>query len=389
MKKYIFILMLLGIVACLVQGNWPAAAGLGLVLFIWLAAETRARTRFRFLKGRGFKEAGFSLGANPAQLEIAWDGSCALFTTLDGAMSMRDAAGRELWKRPAEPGMLAILPLPGGSCYYATGDELAFCDATGRVIRRLSFLPPPFRQSYRIHLSRDASTLMLHTPWFLQFADPQLDGLGARIACEETGHYMKYAGLSPSGDRVFFAGAKLLEESTEARWGSWKRVEGAWAMDWSQAEEHYSNSHLRSASFSADGSALLLELHREGYEFRVLNLDGSLRLRKAGVEHPVLSPDAAFVAWDSAAEGLVLASARDGKKIWFHKSGETIRHKRVDESGGALALEGRHLRRLGPDGTMRWEAWFQTDPYRFAASEDGRVMALLYQDQGAMLKLPA
>lgn len=388
MKKYVFIILALSLLASVALRAWAAAAGLALGTFAWLAWETQLRTRFRFVQGRGHHEAAFELGAECAHFEVATDGSCAVFATLDGSLSMRAFDGREIWKRPSEPGILALLPLPGGACIYALGSELVRVSPQGNVEARMEFDAPPFRQSYR--LLAGPGGVLLHTPWFLQFFHPDLSEAGQRIRCEDTGHYMKYAAWSVQGDRVFFAGAKLLEEeqSTEARWGSWKLDGGAWVADWADAADHYGNSHLRGLGISRDGTTLSLEIYHERYEARLLNKDGSLRLKKESAEHPAMSPDASLLAWESQADGLVLGDGADFKKIWIRKTGQRIRHKAVAEGGDCLVIEGRSLLRLNRDGAPVWEGVFRTDPFRISASADGSTLALLRQGKAAIFRFP-
>jgi hypothetical protein len=389
LKKYFFIFLVLLLLFALFLKYWTAAFFVAVFSFAWLSRENSERTQFRFLKGKGFREINFDLGADPAQIAIAADGSAALFVTVDGAMSMRDASGAELWKRPLEAKTLAILPLSGGSAYYAVADEVVKTDARGYVVARLSFAPPQFLQSYRLLLSKDSSSLLLHTPWFLQFMDPDLRALGPRISCETTGHYMKYCALSQHADRVFFAGAKLLEEeqSTEARWASWQKRDNEWIPDWAQSKESPGNSHLRGLAFSPDDSAMILELYQEGYEFQVLNSDGSLRWRRVGGEFPILNSDASLILWENPFEGVTLTDLNGQKKLWSHKGEEKIRHKTVLEDGRSLLIEGRRLMRFDRQGGLQWEAWFQTDPYRFESSADGLKFALVRKNKGAILSL--
>jgi hypothetical protein len=391
LKKYVFIAFCLGITFSLAFSQWGAAGALMALLFSWVFLENSRRSRFRFLQGTGFDEASFELGGDPAQMEISADGSCAVFVSSDGSMSMRSAKGVEIWRMPCEPGILAWLPLPGGACYYAVGDELVLLNPEGQVVARLPFDPPPFRQSYRLSLSGDASTLMFHTPWFLMLLSPDLKGESQRVDASEAGHYLKYAAISPAGDRVFFAGAKLLEgeQATEARWGSWKKSRGKWGPDWAQAAEGEGggNSHLRGARFSADGAALLLELYQEGYEFRILGPDGSLKWRRAGVEHPVLSPDASLVLWESKIDGLVLADTSNREKLWSMKPQARIRHKQLASDGTSLLLEGNRFKKIGRDGSELWQALFKADPYRITPASGSAKFAMVYMNRCGFLSL--
>ena len=386
MKKYVFIAGSLAVLGALALGAWLLAATAFTALFIWLAFETRLRTRFRFVAGKGFSEIGFDLGSEALQVEMSADGKLAVFITKDGTLSLRDGGGRLCWQRPAEAGSLALLPFGEASCFVAVGDELLRLDGRGAVTARLPFSPPPFKQSYHLLLSADQRTLLLHTPWFLQFAAADLSALGPRISCEDTGHYLKHCAMSPDAGMVFFGGAKLLDEGqgTEARWACWTEKDGAWSAAWSHREEAYSNSHLRQVTLSADGGTLLVELYREGYEFRVFERNGDLRWKRAG-EHPVLSPEGSLVLWHNPYDGQTL-SASDGSGNRFVRPGtEAIRHRGVDGQGDCFVIEGRRLLHLGADGGLKGEAQFANDPFRFASSQDGMALLALNKNQAAFV----
>ena len=240
-------------------------------------------------------------------------------------------------------------------------------------------------------LSADGGTLLLHTPWFFQFFALNLQSAGQRVSCEETGHYLKYAAISGRGDRIFFAGAKLLEEeqSAEARWGSWVFQHGIWKPDWAGAAESYGNSHLRGVTISQDGKTLLLELYQERYEARIYNSDGTMRMRKEGVERPSMSPDAFLMLWENKADGLVLGDMKGKLKLWNRLGVEKIRHKTVDNSGKTFAIEGRRLLRLEQNGDLLKEAWFNADPFRMVSSTDGSMLAVVRQSKGGFVGLPS
>ena len=161
---------------------------------------------------------------------------------------------------------------------------------------------------------RTASTLALHTPWFIQFAARRtLSRLGQRIRYEEAGHFLKYAALSADGLGLLLAGALLLEEDEEsnaagmeARWDYWTRdAQGQWSQAWAKAYESYNNSHLRGVAIQ--GSTLLAEVYQAGYEFRLYRPDGTPLWERPGGERALLSPDGRYLLWQSAYEGIQLS----------------------------------------------------------------------------------
>jgi hypothetical protein len=386
-KKYIFLCLVV-----LAISGFFIRSGLGLgvlaLLFAWLARENALRTRFKFFRAAAGRERSFDLAAAPAQMEISSGGKTAVFVTLDQAMSLWTQAALS-WRRPLEPKTLALLPLDDGACYYAVDDSLVLVDDQGRTTARLAFEAPQHRQSYHLLLSADKTTLCLHTPWFLQFAKADLSALKGRVSCEETGHYMKYAALAPDASRVYFAGAKLLEEAeaTQARWGCWSQDAGAWVPAWSQAEEAYGNSHVRGLSLSQDASTLVVELHREGYEFRVLDKDGKLVWKRAGGENPCLGVDGGLLCWENPFEGLTLTELSSQKKLWARPSSEKIRCKAMLQDGSVLALEGRRLVKIDLKGEIVWDDWLETDPTRLSLSISGSAMALLAPGKAALVGL--
>jgi hypothetical protein len=381
-KRYVFILWIGALLAALFFSR-PVAGALAVGLFVWLAYETRQRQRFRFLAKHREAERVLTLGPD-LHLALASRTEAQVLTVEHGPVLSLHAfnSGALLWRRPFEAAPQAVLCGPGGRLYYATETELVSCDAQGHDGARLAFEPPLFRQSYSLHLSADGGTLALQTPWFIQFAAPDLSRLGQRIRYEEAGHYLKYAALSADGKGLLLAGALLLEESEEAtagmeaRWDYWTcDTAGLWTQAWAKAYESYNNSHLRGVAIQ--GRTLLAEVYQQGYEFRLYQPDGRAVWERPGGERAVLSPNGEYILWQSHFEGLQLSRVADKQQLWARKSEEQWRLKAVDDQGRCFLLEGRHLLVLDSSGQVRWEDWFKHDPSQFSLGPQGRLCVAL------------
>lgn len=394
LKRYVFLLLLLALLAALGLRAWGWALGAGLALFAWLAWETRERLRFSFVARRACPELDLGLESELQALAVSAQAPWAL-VVLDGpgqrvSLLDLDAPGPR-WTRAFEGRALALAARPDGKVLWASEDRLHLCGLDGQDGPSLAFEPPLFRQSYRILLSADGRRACLHTPWFIQSFDPDLRGLGPRLRYEDAGHYMKYAVLSHDGGRLYTAGALLLEPEEggagmEARWDAWDLQAQAWNNAWKRSYESYNNSHLRGLGLSADGSLLCAEVWQEGYEMRLHRPDGSELWKRAG-ERPVPSPDGGLLLWESRFDGLVLTRPGDGGAVFKRPVQARVRFKAVAQDGTCLVLEGRHLRLLGPDGNQRWGAWFKADPQHLGLGPGGRLVVAGH-GRAAVLRLP-
>ncbi len=384
----VFISLLAGVTVAYAAFGWKTGSLGVLALLAWLAYETRQRTRFRFCATGVSCEANFELLRPAALVRISAKGRAAAFVSADHGVSLYNSSGKLCWSVQWDEKILDVLPLENGACYLAMEGALLLVDAQGSESARQAFEAPPFIQSYHLGLSGDGSVLMLHTPWFLHFFSADLQSESGRISCEQTGHFMKFAALSPDGMRVYFAGAKLVEDEgrgTEARWGCWAKDPEGWHAQWAGAEESGYNSHLRGLALSADGRRLVAELYCGGYEFRIFDSDGNLLWKRSG-DHPVLSPDGSLVLWEDPSAGLTLSVVDTREKSWSRRSEDRVRWKAVSDLGECLALEGRRWVCSSRDGAQKWSVWLMNDTDHVAAA--GGSLALADGFRGAMVRLP-
>lgn len=391
-KKYLFLFLLLGAAALLWNGQGWVALAVLLLLFGWLGWETKLRGRFAFVAQRRCPERIAELGGDLQAVAVSRTAPWALLVQAGPTVTRFELnAGTADWSRNFEAGAMALLLRPDGCLLWADEQCLHLTDAQGRDQASLVFEPPLFRQSYSLLLSTDGKRAVLHTPWFIQAFDPDLKALGPRLRYEEVGHYLKYALLSSDGQRLYTAGALLLDEEEggagmEARWDAWDLTADAWVNAWKQSYESYNNSHLRSLSLSEDDSVLCAELWQEGYEYRLYRPDGSQIWKRAGVD-PVLSPQGKLLLWESHFEGVVLTRLEDHQTVYARKFEEKVRLKALADDGSCLILAGRQLCILGPDGQQRWEAWFKTDPSALGLGPAGQ-MAVIRDSHAGSLHLP-
>lgn len=391
-KKFVFLAFCLAILALAVLGLPKSALLAAALLFLWLLQETRERSRFAFVAGRRCPEQGVDLGEDLQAIAVSRDAPWALLVQAGPTISRFGLRYGSLdWTRTFEGGAMAMVLRPDGRLIWAGEDRLHLSGDDGVDRAQLAFEPPLFRQSYRLLLSADGRRAFVHTPWFIQSFDPDLGALGPRLRYEDAGHFMKYAALSPDGSRLYTAGALLLDEEEggagmEARWDAWDLADGAWVNAWKQSYESYNNSHLRGLSLSDDGGLLCAELWQEGYEFRLYRPDGSQLWKRAG-EHPVPSPQGSLLAWESPFEGVVVTRLSDRQDLYKRKFEEKVRLKALAEDGSCLVLAGRQLCILAPDGSLRWQAWFKTDPRALGLGPDGLLAAIRWGRAGS-LKLP-
>jgi hypothetical protein len=370
LKKFLFLALAAAVLLALILGRHALAAALAVLLFGWLALETRVRTRFRFLdRARG--ERGLECPAEVGDLRCDFS---AVFIQGRGRLSVLPMDGGAAWSRNFDPAPLAVLGLPGGRLIRAAEDRLHLCDARGRDQRSLDFDPPLLRQGYRLVADADGICAALATPWFVQVFDTDLASLRGRIPYEEAGHYFKYAALAPGGAGLLTAGAFLLEQedggSTEARWDWWEpRGDGSWERRWKQSRESYENSHLRGVQ--VHGSTLCVELWHSGYSFLLQRTNGSALWERRGGEKPVLSPGGAMLAWEEGPGRLVMGRAADGTELWEWRPKELIRLKRPLDDGSCLVVEGRCLRRFDAQGRQAPERWLKNDAEHLAAGWNG------------------
>jgi hypothetical protein len=397
-KKFVFIvwlLLILGLALGALAGLAGAAAA---GLFMWLAVETQRRRRFSFLAQHRSLETDITV-SEALHLGLASQlSSHALLVEHGPKLSLATFGSQRLgWHREFSTPPQAVLSGPEGMLYYATDDALVLCDKQGRDAARLSFEPPLFRQSYALHLSADGSVLALQTPWFIQFASPDLSRLGQRIRYEEAGHYLKYAALSADGKGLLLAGALLLDgpedeaegetkSGIEARWDYWTCDEkGHWSQAWAKAYESYNNSHLRGVAIQ--GSVLLAELYQEGYEFRLFNPAGEALWERPGGERALLSPSGAYLLWQNHFDGLVLSQVEGKQKLWARKGDQSIRLRAVDDQGRVLLLEGRQLSVLDRQAKLLWQDWFRVDPEQLSLGRGGRL-CVVSGDRAGLIQVP-
>lgn len=389
MKKYIFLSSVFVTLAALLAGRFDVAGMAFGLLFAWLLLETKRRQRFRFLVGPGVKERIIDspgvLTVTPSPLAeryLAWGRS--------GAAMLRWPDGGVQWQRPLDGVPLALLPLDDGSLIYALADELVRLGPQGHGGTRRAFTPPLYRQSYKLHLSEDGATLVLHTPWFVQILPADLSGDGQRLTWEEVGHYIKYLALTPDGASLLLAGALLLEDSPgiEARWDCYRRQsDGRWAPAWKGAYESYNNTHLRGLQSLRQGGLYLAEVYQEGYELRFFDQDGAAVWKRAG-EKPVFDPSAAWMLWENPLAGLTLTAWEGKEKRWALKPEGPLRWKQVAADGSSLCLEGQALCGRAVDGSPAWSARFVNDPQQFCVSADGARWAVWSRDKLGFISVP-
>jgi hypothetical protein len=392
MRKHVFLAFIAATGVALGLRAWMPAAGLFALGFTWVLWETHERTRFSFIARRACPEGHVRLGSAVQALAVSRTAPWALVLEAGPTVSLLGLLdGKVHWTRVLEGGALALVVRPDGRLLWASADRLHLTGPDGKDVAELAFEAPLYRQSYKLLLSGDGSRALLHTPWFIQVFDPDLKGLGPRLRYEEAGHYMKYAVLSDDGRRLYTAGALLLDEeeggaAMEARWDGWDLEDERCVNLWKHAYESYSNSHLRGLSLSADGQLLCAELYQEGYEFRLHLPDGSLRWKRAG-EHPVLSPQGAYVLWENRFDGVVLTRLADQQKVFSRAFEEKVRFKTVTEDGSCFIAAGTRLYKIGASGETLWEAAFRADPSDLALGPDGRL-AVFAGDHAAVLRLP-
>lgn len=392
-KKYVFLILLGSVVILGLQRRWAMAAGTLGVLVAWLLWETHERTRFAFVAERRCSEALMDLGADSQALAVSSNAPWALSVSAGPKASCVDLArGVVRWTRDFDKAPLALALRPDGRLLWASATQLHLAGKDGRDSAVLDFEPPPYRQSYKLLLSGDGRTGLLHTPWFIQAFDPDLGWLGPRLGYEEVGHYMKYAVFNPSGDRLYTAGALLLDEeesggaAMEARWDAWDLTPQGWVNAWRETYESYNNSHLRNLSLSEDGSLLCAEVWQEGYEFRLHRPDGALVWKRAA-EKAVLSPTGTVLVWESPFDGIVCSRVADRSTLWTRKFEDHVRFKRPLDDGRCLVVAGRNVLRLGSTGSVEWEAYLRTDPYDFGLGPNG-LLACVRLDKAGVLRLP-
>jgi hypothetical protein len=393
MKKFVFLTLCLLALAALVKSAWVWAAFFALALAGYVAWEHARRIRPRFLAGNAsataFSEQAFPMNGHLFALAASPEGGKVLVVGLDGHARLLDAGGVQIQDTRLGQKPLGLLLAESGRLYLALEREVVGVDAQGKVFGRLGFEPPEQgAQAYKLHLSADGGTLLLHTPWFVQWLDPDLGALGPRLTSQQAGNYIKYLELAPDGSFVFLGGALMLEEGAgvQARWARWSRNGSELKLEWQKEDESQDNTHLRALGMSRDGSCMFALVHRAGYEFIVHDPQGNELWRRQG-EDPVLSPDGSLMLWHNAFEGLTLTELDGRKKLWSRKPEAKVRLKQVDPKGRSLILEGRHLLLFGRDGKMVSDDWFQTDPHDLSLSESGTLLACVRQLQGALIKV--
>lgn len=392
MKKYIFLTGIFAALSLLALGQIKALLLVGAGLFIWLAVETQLRRRFRFLAKHPQRESGLSLPRLHVSF-VSEHSPHALLVEHGTKLTLaRFADAGVQWQKEFNETAQAVVTGPGGCLYYATETELVLCDALGRDQARLNFEAPLLRQGYRLHLSQDGSQLALHTPWFIQFAEPDLSRLGQRIRYEEAGHFLKYVALAPDGRGLLLAGALLLdvdEDSSagiEARWDYWTLgSDGAWTLAWAQSYESYNNTHLRGVAIQ--GQSLLAEVYQQGYEFRLYSPEGQAVWLRPGGERAQLSSDGSTVLWQNAFDELHLSRVADQSLLWKRKIVDHVRLKSVDAKGHSFLVEGRRLSVLDPAGNTLWEDWFKEDPSQLSLGPGGRL-CVISGVQAGLIRVP-
>jgi hypothetical protein len=393
LKKYVFLAWVLGLLAAAFSGRWAVASAVAGGLFAWLLLETRRRQRFSFVADGRCREALIELGGEIQALAVSQTAPWALLVQTGPQVSLLGLQdGRQRWTRGFDGKALALAARPDGRLLWAGEDSLRLAGPDGADGAGLGFEAPLFRQSYKLLPSADGSALLLHTPWFIQAVDPDLRALGPRLRYEDAGHFMKYAVLSSNGRRLYTAGALLLDEdeggggAMEARWDAWDLQGGAWVNAWKRAYESYNNSHLRGLQLSQDDSLLCAELWQTRYEFQLHRPDGTVVWKREG-EHPVLSPDAGLLLWESGFDGVVLARVADQAVLFKRQFEDQIRLKAVNSKGDCLIVAGRRLLILGPDGRQRWDAYFAQDPEHLGLGPQG-CLVVAGRGKAACLRLP-
>lgn len=391
-RKHLFLAALAALLATLFLRRWLPALAVFVGLFAWLLFETRRRGRFRFVADAPCPEQGLRMDAAVQGLAVSKQAPWALLVQAGPRAALVDLErGALRWQSGFSAPPLALLARPDGGLLWASEAHLHLSDAAGKELRSLPFEPPLYRQSYRLWLSADGRHAALHTPWFIQAFDPELGALGARLRYEDAGHFLKYAAFSESGARLYAGGALLLDPEEggagmEARWDAWDLRDGAWRNAWRQVCESYDNSHLRGISLSDDGRLLCVELWQNAYETRFYGPDGAL-LGRRSAEHPQLSPDGQRMVWETHFDGIAVGTPLGTEIVHQRRFGEKIRLKAPHDDGSCLVLAGRHLCVLGPDGGLRWDAWFKNDPQLLGLGPQGRL-ALALDAEFGVLQLP-
>lgn len=392
--RILFFTFLALLLAGLLTRQWVLASA-ALVSWVGLVArEYRRRLRPRFLAGNAtghrFREKPFLLAEHLFGLLVSGDGKFFLTVTLDGRARLQLENGGLVFDTMLEAKPLAMLLADDGRVFLALEKEIIGLDVQGKVFARLPFDPPEQgAQSYKIHLSADGGTLLLHTPWFVQWMKPDLSALGQRLTSREVGNFIKYLRLAPDGSFIFVGGALLLEEfvGVQARYACWARQPGgAYTLAWQKEDESQDNSHIRALELSRDGSRLLALVYRAGYEFTIFDREGNSLWQRQG-EDPVLSPAGDLMLWHNPFEGLTLTQLEGRKKLWSRKAEAKVRIKQLNGDGTSLLLEGRHLLLIGRDGQVVSDDWFHTDPHDLALAEAGSLLAVVRQLNGALIRI--
>ncbi len=369
LKKYVLVAGLLAWGAFLMAGRpaigWAVAAGLA----AWIAGETLARLRFRFV-ARGARESGCALPRPAADL-VCGDGVLAVHA--DGGWSLA-SLGR-CRGLPAAPRPLAAIPWQGG-VLAAYGERLVLRDAHGRTLREAAFEAPGLRQSYRLLPAPDGSGVLLLSPWFAAVFDGALERERARATAEGAGHFFKSGALAPGGGGMLLAGTHRVEEDGEplrARWGWWgPGTGGGWMRLWEASPGGVEPSHVRGVQVSDDGSALCVEWWLSGYGFEVRRPDGGTLWRRDSGERPGLDPTGTRVAWESGE--LLVMSRVDGTEIWRRPCSQRPRLKRALADGGCLVVEGNRVLRLDARGGPLQEAILAREPEHLGLDGRGRLV---------------
>ena len=391
-KKYVFVGVLLTLASTFVLGHWIVGAGVIVALLVWLAVETKKRTRLRFLAGNPsgsvFKEVLIPCGDRVDQLVFSAQGQGAAAVSSDGSIVLFDRAGRLLAQYKLEKAPLAVLPAKDLIGIYISDEtHIRLLGLDGAEKSNIEFEPPEFRQGYSLKQGAMDDKVFLHTPWFVKVFSSDLSAQVAALSSTEIGNYMKYLKLSAQADSFITGGALLLEEDAgiQARWSVWDLLGDRFVRRWLKEDEGPANSHLRGLAATAASGDWVVERYRDGYDILIYHPDGTEKWVRPGGERPRLSPNGQWLNWMNPFDGLSLTDLSIGEKKWIRPCKEKVRISQVDDQGQTLSLEGRHLVLTASSGEIIGDDWFYLDPFLVEASPDEKWWVLVRQGNAAVL----